>query len=208
LDIVNFDTEFIQLIQAGKYREAEQLLTQKYEELKRRDPNNDLRYIVNKLAQLYCLPFAENLDKAKGYYAELERTFPGRETDADLAMFYFYTLRDFDKTIQKVRQMGSLEEQRKTDIPSYYTSLTLLGQALLNLGRSHEAEKVLLDLTKLVDLFPRQVPCGDEMNFLEEMTKRQVAPVLCKHLLGFVIPRLRDPEYQSRASLVLRQLEE
>src|SRR5215469_6440958 len=129
----DIDLEVSTYLQKKEYDQAENLLLEQYPKVKARGNATEIRHILNGLASFYSLPFKRNLPRAELYYREMEAVFPGPETDLRVASFYFYNLRDFVKTVERVQAMGSSEEQEKKDVQFCYSALTLRGQALLYL---------------------------------------------------------------------------
>jgi hypothetical protein len=123
-----------------------------------------------------------------------------------MASFYFYALRDFTKTAEKVQAMGKLEDQDGRDIQFYYSALTLRGQALLYLNPGHEAAMTLQELGRIIASAPKRVPYGDEFNFLDEMAQRKLEPELCSELANVIAARISDQEFKEKYSALLKQL--
>jgi hypothetical protein len=194
-------------VQRGEYDQAEQFLLKQYEEIKTAGERTALRHILHALAMFYRLPFKMSLSQAAVYYRELEVAFPGRETDLELASFYFHKVKDFAKTVDRIQSMGRFEDQDDKDVRFYYTALTLKGRALLQLNRQDEAATVLQELARIVASSPKQVPYGDEFNFLNEMTQKRLEPELCKQLAKVVVARIKDQEFKSKFLAMLNQLE-
>lgn len=207
MEMWDIDAQLVSYLRNKGYDQAEQFLLEQYTEIKGGGNATALSHILGALAHFYCLPFKKNLSRAELYYREMESNFPGRETDLTIAMFYFYNLRDFTKTIERVQAMGVLERQEKRDIQFYYSALTLKGQALLHLGRDREAVAVLQELAQIIARSPKQVPYGDEFNFLNEMTERRHEPELCKQLATVIVSRIRDQEFKNKFMAMLKQLE-
>lgn len=207
MEMWDIDTHVLSYIQNGEYEQAEQFLREQYTEVKARGNSTALRHILLEIAHFYCLPFKKHLRQAEVYYREMESTFPDRETDLRIAMFYFYNLRDFTKTVDRVSKMGAVDFQNKKDIQFYYSALALKGQALLCLNRDQQAATILKELERIIAAAPRQVPFGDEFNFLNEMTQRKREPELCKELTKVIIARIKDQEFKDKFLALLDDLE-
>lgn len=190
-----------------EYDQAENLLLEQYPEVKARGNATEIRHILNGLATFYSLPFKKNLSRAESYFREMEAVLPSCETDLRIASFYFYSLRDFAKTVERVQAMDAYERQEKKDIQFYYSALTLKGQALLYLNRTEEAAAALRELERIIATSPKQVPYGDEFNFLDQMTQQKLELKLCKQLAAVIVDRVRDPEFRNKFLDLQKQLE-
>ena len=164
-EIVAFDREINNLIRDGERERAEERLLKAYSELKAADSAEDLEYVISQLAHFYSTPGAENLEKAEAYFLESELALPGSGTKYQTAMFYFYVLGDFPKTITKVNEIEGVQDLG--DRASYYSALTLKGQALIRLEKVDAADKVLEEVLSLIKTNPLNLPYGDEINLLQ-----------------------------------------
>lgn len=206
MEMGDIDLQVNTYLRSEEYDQAERFLLEQYEQIKRRGDSIAFHHILSSLAMFYRLPFKRSLTQAELYYREMEARFPGRESDLELASFYFHRLLDFVKTVSRVDAMGKLENQDKKDIKFYYSALTLKGHALLHLNRVKEATQVLWELARVIEVFPKQVPYGDEFNFLNEMTQRKIEPKLCNELANMVVARIRDQEFKEKYLSLLKQL--
>lgn len=206
MEMWDIDMQVSTYLQEKEYDKAESLLQEQYSKVKAEGNQTAIRHILNGIANFYCLPFKKNLAQAESYYREMEDIFPDRETDLRFASFYFYSLRDFSKTVDRVPFMPVLEGQGRKDIRFYYSALTLKGQALLYLNRNQEAARVLQELANIIESAPHYVPYGDEFNFLNEMTCRKLELELCRQLAAIIVSRVRDREFKDKFLSMLKEL--
>lgn len=206
MEMWDIDMKVSTYLQRREYEEAESLLQEQYSKVKTAGNPTAIRHILNGIANFYCLPFKKDLSRAESYYREMEALFPDRETDFRFASFYFYSLKDFSKRVDKIQSMAAPQSQGRKDFRFYYSALTLKGQALLHLNRNHEATLVLRELANMTDIAPNYVPYGDEFNFLSEMTRRKLELELCKQLATAIVSRVRDQEFKDKFLTMLKEL--
>lgn len=206
MELWDIDSRLSEYLQSKEYDQAEGLLLDQYNEIKAGTDETAMRHILLALASFYSLPFRKNLSEAEAYYREMAVIFPDRESDLRLATFYFYSLRDFVKTIDTVQSMGIFASQSKRDIQFYYSALTLKGQALLYLNRNGDAIDVLRELKQIIANNAQQVPFGDEFNFVNEMTRRTLKLESCKQLIAVILGHIRDKEFKSKFQALLKEL--
>lgn len=203
-DQVAFDDQIRALIKNGKEKEAESKLLAAYTALKGTNNLNALAIVVIRLAQLYSMPDTEHLIKAESYFKEhevLSRTFYAR---LQTATFYFYVLKDFAKTVNKVDEMKSLEGFAAST--SYYSALALKGQALILLGMIGSAGQVLDELLEMVVVNPPKFPFGDELNFLEAAARHVGLQQRSRQLLIRITPHIRSSDYVKKAEILLKSI--
>jgi hypothetical protein len=140
-NIVAFIMEIEDLVRDGHITMAEERLLKASSELRATDSVEELEIVVGRLARLYAMPGNEDLEKAEGYFLEREVLSPGSYPKSQTAMFYFYGLGDWAKTVRKVEEIKPSEVV--ADRASYYTALALQGHALINLEKLSEANKTL-----------------------------------------------------------------
>jgi hypothetical protein len=199
-DEQSFDENFYRLVDEGHGEKAEELLLKAYSELKAANDVRDLEYVVGQLALFYSLPDTENLGRAKSYFLENEVLAPGAGSKRRTALFYFDILRDFQETVRKVDEIRPLEADRD----SYYSALTLKGQALIKLEMLVDAKNVLEELLNLIKTNPRGLPYGDEMNLLQAAIPIPILTSTCLEILALITPKIRSKEYQERAKALAK----
>lgn len=195
-----FEREIDRLIIEGRGLEAEEQMLKTYSELRAAGNVPELERVVMLLAHFYSMPDTEDVEKAEARFLEREELSPGAYVKSQTALFYFYVLEDYRKTIRKVDEIVLT----KSDLDSYYSAQTLKGQAFINLHMLTDAERVLDERLSLVRANSRGLPYGDEMNLMELGIGTIGLAPKCRELLELVIPRIRDKEYQERGRALLR----
>ncbi len=203
-DTVSLDKDVNDLIRKGERNKAEERLLRARSELKLTGSIEDLEYVVSRLAHFHSTPSAENLEKAEAYFLESEVLMPGAGTKYQTAMFYYYVVRDSQKTVGKVDEIKP--SQVIADRASYYSALTLKGQALIDLQRRDRAGEVLQELLSMVKTNPVGLPYGDEINLLQAAISDPVLAPHCREALELIIPRIRSNEYVEKAKALLKSV--
>ena len=189
------------LLRSGQERQAEQELLNTSAELRRTGDIEGLKFVINRLAHFYALPMSEDLAKAEQCFLECELLSPEPYTLLQTATFYFYDRRDFSKTITKVDEIKSRWEV--THSASYYSALTLKGEALVELGNIDGAKQVLEEILAMIKSRPSGLPYGDELNFLDAAISKPSLAECSREILVLIIPRIRSQEYVQRAKVLL-----
>lgn len=195
-----FDKEIDDLVDAGEEKKAEERLLKTYSEFKAAGSVENLAYVAYRLAHYYSTPSTENLEKAEAYFVEREALSPGAYAKCKTAWFYFYVAQNALKTIAKVDEI----KPSSSDRDSYYSALTLKGQALIKLGMISDADRTLEELLSLIKTNPRGLPYGDEINLLQASVSRSILAPKCREILELIIPKIRSQEYQERAKALLK----
>jgi len=203
-DQLVFDRKINDLIRKGKQREAESKLLEAHAELKAANAPSDLEHVAGRLAQFYSMPTTEDRVKAEQYFTECESLSSTAYSRLQTATFYFYVLRDFPKTIRKVEDIKAVKDVSGS--PSYYSALTLKGQALINLGMIDDAGQVLDELLSMIRGNPPKFPFGDEINLLEAAVSYEALVPTSHEILSLIVPKIRSQEYVDRAKALLKSL--
>ena len=198
---LEIDTRVHELICSDRLREAETLLLNSYRQLQESKQVEDLNFVISSLAQFYSMPEVEDCSKAEQFFLEREELSPEASAKLQTATFYFYVLRDFAKTIQKVNEIGVLPAPRAS--PSYCSELVLKGQALLELNRIEEAAQVLDEMQVLIEPTDARPLYGDEINFLERAISHPALEAKSRTLLVGIVPRIRSREYAERSKQLI-----
>ncbi len=199
----SFELRINNLFLTGHERQAEQELLNACAELRNTGDIETLRSVINELAHFYARPMTEDLAKAEGYFLEGEILSPEPHTLLQTATFYFYSRRDFPKTVAKVDEIKSRWDVTRS--ASYYSALTLKGEALIELGDMDGAKHVLVEILAMINLPPARLPYGDEMNFMGAAISKPVLAQRSREILRLIIPRIRAPEYVQRAKSLLEE---
>jgi len=199
-----FDKEIDDLLQEGLEKKAEERMLKAYSELTASDSAKELEYVACRLAHFYSAPGTEDLEKAEAFFLRCEELSPGAYAKSQTATFYFYVLADPQKTIRKVSEITPSDADRA----SYYSALTLKGQALIKLNMLDDADAVLKELLNAIKTNPAGLPYGDEINLLEAASRLPRFAARCRQILELIIPKIRSEEYLGRANALLGQFQQ
>jgi hypothetical protein len=141
------------------------------------------------------------LAEAEKCFVECEALSPEPYTLLQTATFHFYVRRDFPKTIAKVDEIKSRWDVAYDD--SYYSALTLKGEALLELGDIDAANHVLEEMLAMIKSLPARLPYGDELNFMSVAISKPILADRSREILRLIVPRIRSLEYVERAKALL-----
>jgi hypothetical protein len=189
------------LLRNGQDQKAEQeMLAARAEMLLTGDIDN-LKFVTNRLAHFYARPTTDDLAKAEECFLECEALSPEPGTLLQTATFQFYIRRDFPKTIAKVDELKARWDVTHND--SYYSALTLKGEALFELRNVEEASHVLEEMLAMVNSRPSRLPYGDELNFISAAISEPALAGRSRQLLRLIVPRIRSSEYIQRAQALL-----
>jgi hypothetical protein len=185
------------LIIEGKFEEAESKLLDAYQEAsKQKDAEALGEHILPMLVQLYCSQEPPNLIKAEAFAREREQVDARAYTKLQTAMMLYHVARDYPRAVAKLED-AVRQGKAENDDGTVYSSLSVLGQALLQLDRKTEAVRVLKEIEQMV-LAKKSFVVGDETLFLESACAHGVETPTVKRLASVLAPECRDPEFKSR----------
>ena len=202
MDIWTFDKQIIRLLAQREFDRAEAQLLAQYSAAKEEGQRELVDHVLLRLAHLFVAK--RDYKTAEKYYLERERLSPWPNSGKICtAMFYLWGAQDHRKALKKLNEIR-LDETSEADLRQRYSVLHLKGRALLALGRTKAAGRVLGKIMKLTEDYPAKT--SSEMEFIEEMVEKKVELQLCKKYVLLVRNRIRDEEYKKRATTLLRQL--
>jgi hypothetical protein len=184
------------LIVERKFQRAEELLL---EAQTRADAEGDAQgkqFVLSELIELYCLSEPPLWTKAEALSTEREGLAASAYSKLQTAMILYHEADAFARVVPKLEEAiarGRAEGDDKT----LYTSLSLLGQAHLELGRTQKALAVLGELEGMVARRAAFV-AGDETSFLEGLGARKLATERVTRLACTLVPVCRDPAFKER----------
>ena len=111
-------------------------------------------------------------------------------------MFQYYTAKDYQGAVAKLRE-AITKGKEEGDNRTVYSCLSLLGRALLELGRTNEAASVLGEIEQML-LDKKPFVVGDETAFLESARNRGLEVESVKRIAAALTPLCRDPEFTRR----------
>ena len=183
-----------QLVVGGDLRGVESRLSKMYRDAAQIDDREALELILPELAHLYVL--MNDLAKAEEFSLRREQLRDDGYHRLQTAMFLYYAADDYVRAAAKLR-LAIEKSEAEGDDSSLYTSLSLLGQSMLQLGENDEAGAILTRIEQMVAA-KRRVVVGDETGFLEGLNKRGLELPRVKRLAVVLETRCRDAAFQVR----------
>lgn len=185
------------LIMKRKFGEAEtKLLAAHQQALAVNDVKALGEHILPLLVHVYASQEPPNLTKAESYSRERERLDPRAYSKLQTAMLLYHVAGDYPRAVVKLEEAIS-QGRRENEDGTVYSSLSVLGQALLQLDRKGEAIRVLKETEQMV-LTNKSIVVGDETPFLEGIRARGLELSTVKRLASVLAPLCRDPEFANR----------
>lgn len=184
------------LIMQGRYGEAEAILSRAHKQATEANDVEALENIVAHMVHLYCSLDPPDLVRAEKFSREREQVKGSAHNKLQTAMMLYYVASDYERAVHKLRD--AIASGRTTDDHrTVYSSLSLLGQALLELQRPAEAVEVLREVEQMIS-DRKPVVVGDETSFLESVKARGIEVAAAKRIAASLIPICRDPEFVRR----------
>jgi hypothetical protein len=199
-DRAEFDREINAFIMAGQCKQAEEMLLTAQSVASESGDVRALEYLAYRFAHYYSMPETQNLELAEKWFLERERLTPGVYSSFQTATFYFYVMGDNEKVVRKIDEIDSEQPDRS----SYYSALTLKGQALLALQKLDDVGRAIDELVMMARTNPQGLPYGDEINLMDAAVSVETLRPKCCELLGLVVPKMRDQEYRERGDELLK----
>jgi len=184
------------LIEEKNFERAEDLLLEARSKATAQGDAQGLKLVLSELVELYCLIEPPRLDQAESFAHERELLSSDAYTKLQTAMMLYYAVHDYNRTVPKLREaidLGRVQNDQRT----VYSSLSLLGQALLKLGHTQEALTVLSEIEEMVS-GKKSFVVGDETSFLESIRARGLEADRVTRIATALIPLCRDPEFKRR----------
>jgi hypothetical protein len=185
------------LIMEEKFEEAERKLLEAHREASQQNDVEALgEHILPMLVQLYCSQEPPNLIKAEAFAREREQVDARAYTKLQTAMMLYHVARDYPRAVAKLEDAVS-QGKAENDDGTVYSSLSVLGQALLQLDRKNEAVRVLKEIEQMV-LAKKPFVVGDETLFLESARAQGLEMPTVRRLASILAPECSDPEFGDR----------
>jgi uncharacterized protein HemY len=198
----NLDEMIDNLITENRHDKAIEILMREYEAAKSRADARALDSILGHLVFAYASRNPPDTAQARRFCAEREENITSSYNILQTGMYLYYAAEDYQGAAAKLREAITRGKQ-EGDNRSAHSSLSILGLALLQLGRTAEAADVLRELEQmLTDKKP--FVAGDETAFLESARGRGLEVESVKRIAAALVPLCRDPECARR----LRELAE
>ncbi len=170
----------------GKFDEAEARLMEAYREASEGHDAETLgEHVLPMLVQLHCSSEPPNLTKAEAFSCEREQVDPRAYTKLQTAMMLYHVAGDSSRAVAKLQEAIG-QGRDENDDGTVYSSLSLLGQALLRPGRKVDAVPVPQDSEQLV-LGKKPVVVGDEALFLEGARAQGLEVPTVKRLASMLV---------------------
>lgn len=148
------------------------------------------------LIELYCIMEPPKPDRAEKLSLVREQMDQSGQSMLQTAMVLYYSQHDASRTLAKLRE--AIEKSRaEQDDGTVYSSLSLLGLALLDLDQVEEAAKVLREIKHMVEERESFV-VGDETAFLERAQNKGLELDHIRTIASALVPICRNPMFLDR----------
>jgi tetratricopeptide (TPR) repeat protein len=185
-----------ELIAAENFEQAEQVILEAKKKADAQDDVETKRLVLSELIELYCIWAPTLWDKAEVLSEEREQLAQSAYSRLQTAMILQHGIRNRGRAIEKLKEAVA-EGRGERDDKTVYTSLSLLGQAHLELGQSKEALAVLSQIEEMVGR-KASIVVGDETCFLEELRLRSLETERVSRLASTLSSVCRDPDFKER----------
>ena len=188
--------EVSELVGAEKFLEAERLLLSARRQADEGGDIQERLLVISELIELYCVAEPDNLPEAEKLSLEREALSGDAGTRLQTATLFSYVLQNDERTVQKAREAIELGTAQDDSI-TVYTSLSVLGQSLLKLGRVPEAILALDEIGAMVEA-KRRIIVGDETAFLEALQEQHLGGGRVAKIASTLVPRCRNEVFKRR----------
>jgi hypothetical protein len=172
-----------------------------YDEFRSSGKTDELAFVVSELAHWNAVAGLESLNRAEGYFSELESLEP-RAQSKWISAAHYYTIRNYRKVIEKVDEIDVSDQDRTCK----YSALVLKAQALVALNLPNDAGHVIDSLIGMVSENPKGLFLGDEVNLVGDAIRFPELRPKCQELLEMTIPKIRDSQFKDRGKELLHSL--
>lgn len=180
-----------------KFEEAETKLLEAHREASKLNDVKALgEHILPLLVELYSSLEPPNLTKAEAFCREREQVDARAYSKLQTAMLLYHVARDYPRAVDKLEE-AITQGKAESDESTVYSSLSVLGQALLQLDRKSEAVRVLKHIEQMI-VAKKAFVVGDETLFLENARTRGLEVPTIKRLAAILAPLCRDAEFADR----------
>jgi hypothetical protein len=192
------------LLIAKRQVESEQILMREYAAAKRSGDNRMLDVVLGLLVHVYVSSRPPNLIRGREVCAEREANLDSAYNMVQTGLFLYYAADDPKAAAAKLRDAVTKAKNEGQD-PTLYSSLALLGCALLDLDRVSEAADALREIERMV-LEKRRFAPGDETNFLECAFRRNVEVDTVKRIAAILAPLCREASFERRLNALANKV--
>lgn len=138
------------------------------------------------------------LDRAERLSIEREALTANARSKLQTGMLLYYSAHDYSRSISKLRE--AIEQAKvENDDSTTYSSLSVLGQALLQLNYESEAAKVLTEIEQMI-IAKKSFVVGDETAFLESAFAERIEVPTVRRIASILAPKCRDKDFKNRLS--------
>lgn len=183
-------------IAEGEFHEAEERLLGFRQPARDVNDLHTLELVLPLLVLLYSSMRPRDLSKAEEFALERERVSDNSNSRLQTALLLYYAADDYPRAIDKLREAID-KTASDGDERTRYASLSLMGQALLDLNRRSEACIVLDEIERMIAA-RRPIVVGDETGFLEKARDQGLEVNRVRRLASELEPVCRDPEFRKR----------
>lgn len=196
MDKFQLSETIAEMLIAKHHAEAEQILLREYAAAKRSGDRHMLDAVLGLLAQLYVSSRPSNLIRGREVCAEREVNLASAYNMLQTGLFLYYAAEDPTAAAAKLLDAVAKAKEEGQD-PTLYSSLSLLGCSLLDLGRVNEAAELLKEIERMV-LEKRRFAPGDETTFLEKAFEENVEVDTVRKIATLVSPLCREAPFERR----------
>jgi len=184
------------LIRERNFRRAEELLLGARTAAAAEGDAQTTQLVLSELVELYCISEPRRLAEAEVLSGERERLTASAYSKLQTAMILHHGARDYARAVPKLEE-AIARGKAEHDDGTIYTSLSLLGQACLELGHTEKALAVLAEFEKMV-ASKKSFVVGDETCFLEALRARRLESERVTRLASTLAPVCRDSAFKER----------
>ena len=200
MDQDRLDEMIDELVVKNQHEKAEAILLREFEVAKTGGNKERLDAILRQLVFVYSSSDPPNVIQGKRFCTEREQNIGSAYNMLQTAMFEYFTAQDYEGAASKLRQAIRKGEE-EDDSRTVYSSLGMLGRALLELGQNREAASVLNKIERMItDKKPLVV--GDETAFLESAYGQGFERESVRRVAAALTALCSDPEFKRRLSVL------
>lgn len=148
MDEFQLSETIAKLLIAKRQVEAEQILLREYDTAKRSADNHMLDVVLGLLVHVYVSSRPPNLIRGREVCAEREANLHSAYNMLQTGLFLYYAADDPIGAAAKLRDAITKAKEEGQD-PTLYSSVSLLGCALMDLGQVNEAAGVLKEIERM-----------------------------------------------------------
>jgi tetratricopeptide (TPR) repeat protein len=185
-----------ELIVAEDFQRAEQVILDAQRKADAQGDAEIKHLVLSELIELYCIWDPPLWSKAEALSEKREQLVHSAYSKLQTAMILHRGVHDYQRAIKKLEEAVS-DGRAERDDKTVYTSLSLLGQTHLELGKNDEALAVLSQIEEMVER-KASVVVGDETCFLERLRLQSLETERVARLASILSSACRDRDFKER----------